>query len=81
MTESSPQEKDLESKMRYLISLPTIGRVKEQAEQYRRAVNADAIKEREDRKNKIVSQFGNYMQAELKGNPLPSLQRRVKTIQ
>ena len=67
--------------MRYLINLPTIGRAKQQAEQYRRVVNADAIKQREDRKNIIVGQFGKYMEAEMRGNPKASLQRRVNTIQ
>lgn len=67
--------------MQYLINLPSIGRVKKEAERYRGILRADEIKEKEDRKARIIEEFNRYMDAELRGNPKPSIQRRAHTLQ
>ena len=59
--------------MSYLINLPTIEKIKKDAEKYRNIVNSDYIKEKEDKKHKIMQEFNKYMDAELKGNPRLSL--------
>ena len=43
-------------------------------------LNADVLKEKEEQKAKIMEQFGQYMDAEMRGNPKVSIRRRIKTI-
>jgi hypothetical protein len=81
VSEGSTSEREQESHMKYLINLPLIEKAKKGAERYRGIINAEVIKEKEERKNKIIEQFGSYMDAELKGNPKFSIKRRLKTVE
>jgi hypothetical protein len=47
--------------MSLLINLPLIGKAKKEAERYRGFLNADKIKEKEERKSKIIEEFNRYM--------------------
>ena len=81
VNDGTASERELKSKMSYLLHLPTLGNIKKEADRYRCVLNADSIREREARKARIMEQFGSYMNAELKGNPKPSMRRRTNTIQ